>query len=420
MDRNIIWMLIKFQAMVLLTMVCFLKKICLNVCQCNRYVERQVPAQIWLGVVIFATCATTHALAQTDSTEITANTTKQEPLFSVGLGVQHGFIFAHSEDVQNTSGARPTGIEALLSWQRNDSATYALCHCYPRQGLLLTYYDYDVGLLGKSGTAAYFLEPTFRISKRVLFSLKGAAGLSYLNNPYDSISNPGNQSYSTHLSIYLLVGVGVWVQLSEQWWLNPGINYQHISNGGMRQPNKGINWPTAGIALSYQPISRPWYTGARTTEKYWRKYSPRYDIAILGAMSRGYNVAGNRKRYLAGGLALQAGRQVGSLSMLTLGAEVYHDEKLEEKLHREGLNASPVKASLLLGHEFLLGRFQFSQRLGVYIFDQTPYYDRLFHRWGIKYRINRYLSAGINLLAHRQVAEFLDFRIAYTFQKRYE
>ena len=388
--------------------------------KCNRYVARQVAAWLWLWVVICAAFAPHHAIAQTDSSAANVSTAKQEPLFSIGLGVQHGFILAHSVEVQNTTGARPTGIETILSWQRNDSATFDLCHCYPRQGLLLAYYDYDVGLLGKSGTAAYFLEPTYRIGNKLFFSFKAAAGLSYLNNPYDSISNPGNQSYSTRVSNYLLVGVGAWVRLSEQWWLNPTLNYQHISNGGWRKPNKGINYPTAGLAVSYQHTSRPWYTGTRTTEKYWRNYSTRYDITLLGTMRRGYTEAGDRKRFPLGGLALQAGRQVSSLSMLTLGAEAYYDEELHDKLYREGLNASPVKAGILLGHEFLLGRFLFSQRLGVYVFDQTPYYDRIFHRWGLQYRINRRLSVGFNFLAHRHVAEFIDFRLTYTFQKRNE
>ncbi|WP_029035606.1 acyloxyacyl hydrolase [Salinimicrobium terrae] len=383
----------------------------------NRCLARQVSAQLWLWIIISATCSPFNTIAQTDSTAVITGTAKQEPLFSIGLSVQHGFIFAHSEDVQNTKGARPTGIETIFSWQRNDSAIFALCHCYPRQGLLLAYYDYDVQILGKSGTAAYFLEPTYRISDHVLFSFKGAGGLSYLTNPYDSISNPGNQSYSTHLSAYLLVGVGAWVQLSEQWWLNPNLNYQHISNGSTRQPNKGINWPTAGIAVNYQPTYRPWYTGTPTSEKSWKDYSPRYDIALLGTLRNGEDEAGDRRRYPLGGLALQAGKQVGSLSMLTLGAEAYYDEELKEKLRSEGLDASPIKAGVLLGHEFLLGRFQFSQRLGVYVFDQTPYYDRIFHRWGLQYRINRHFSAGFNLLAHRHVAEVIDFRLAYTFQK---
>src|SRR5690606_27933216 len=54
---------------------------------------------------------------------------KQKSLFSVGLGVQHGFIFAHTQEVQNTQGARPTGIEAIAGWQHNDAAALSLCRC---------------------------------------------------------------------------------------------------------------------------------------------------------------------------------------------------------------------------------------------------------------------------------------------------
>jgi len=355
--------------------------------------------------------------AQARSIEVIDSTARQRSLFSVGLGVQHGFIFAHSVDVENTRGARPTGIEGILSWQRNDAATFSLCHCYPRQGLLLAYYDYDVEVLGQSGTAAYFLEPTYRIGDGLLFSFIGAGGLSYLSNPYDSISNPGNQSYSAPVSAYLLVGIGAWVRLSENWWLNPSLNYQHISNGGAREPNKGINWPTAGVAVSYQPYARPWYTGSRTTDKFWKNFPPRYDITLLGTLRRGHDEAGNRERYPLAGIAFQGAKQVGRINMITLGAEAYHDEELKGKLNRENIDVSAFKAGLWLGHEFLLGRFQFSQRLGVYVFDQTPYYDRIFHRWGLQYSINRHFSAGFNLLAHRHIAEVVDFRISYTFQK---
>ena len=45
---------------------------------------------------------------------------KKTNIFSVGLGGQYGFVFAHTESVQNTKGSYPYGVELLLSWQRND------------------------------------------------------------------------------------------------------------------------------------------------------------------------------------------------------------------------------------------------------------------------------------------------------------
>lgn len=386
-----------------------------NVVPFNGCAVRKLQLRLWVWIVFLAAGTLQQAVAQTNTTETEINTEKKEALISYGLGVQYGTIFAHSEDVQNTSGAKPIGIEGIVSWQRNDAAAYSLCLCYPRQGLLLAYYDYDVEFLGESATAAYFLEPTYRITDRLLFSFKGAGGLTYLTDPFDSETNPENQSYSRNLNAHLLVGIGAWVQLSDHWWVNPTINYQHISNGGSRKPNKGINWPAAGITVSYQPETRPLYTGPRLTEKGWKDRGLRYDIALLGTRRKGTDDNGERGSYAVGGLAFQAGKQVGRLSMITLGAEAYYDGEVEADLRRDDLDASPVKAGVLLGHEFLLGRFQFSQRLGVYAFDQTPYYDRIFHRWGLQYQISSNFSTGFNLLAHSHVAEFVDLRLVYSF-----
>ncbi|MDQ4141783.1 MAG: acyloxyacyl hydrolase [Bacteroidota bacterium] len=355
--------------------------------------------------------------AQTDTVGNPPSNEKLPRLFAAGLGVQHGFIFPHSKEVQNTKGARPTGVEFNLNWQSNDAPTWNLCHCYPRQGLLLAFYDYDIAILGKGVAAAYLLEPTYRISNSTFVSLKGAAGLAYLSNPFDSIQNPTNQSYSTAVSGYLLFGVGAWYQFREHWWLNASANYQHVSNGGMKKPNKGINWPTFGLTLVYQPELRAYYSGVRTREKFWRNYSPRWDISVLGSAKRGLNKNNNRVRSPLLGIAVQGAKQVGRISTITLGTEVYHDEELRHELNNAGIGTNPVKAGVMLGHEFILGKFLFSQRLGYYLFNPEPNFEHLFHRWGLHYRINQHFGFGFNLLAHSEVADFIDLRIAYSFQK---
>lgn len=359
-------------------------------------------------------------LAQTDTTQIGRSPGKAANLLSVGTGIQHGFIFPHSKEVQNTKGARPTGVEVILSWQSNDASTWNLCNCYPRKGLLLTYYDFDKAILGKKTAVAYFLEPTYQISQNIFLSFQAVSGLAYLTHPFDSIINPSNQSYSTFVNGYLAVGVGAWFWFNEHWWLNPSVNYQHISNGGMKKPNKGINWPTAGVAISYQPQFRPYYTGRRSHNKFWQTYSLRWDAGIMGTSRRGYDKAGNRIRSPLLGIWIQAAKQVGSISNLTLGVEAYQDEELRNQLSKDTLTASPVKAGLLAGHEFILGKFLFSQRLGYYIFDRTPYFDRLHHRWGLHYRLNQQINFGFDLLAHRQVAEYVDLRLSYSFQNKSE
>jgi hypothetical protein len=236
------------------------------------------------------------AIAQTDSLVVFNREQNKSNFFSAGAGLQHGFIFAHSQDVQNTKGANPTGIEAYFSWQRIDTAIWKLCNCFPRRGLLVAYYDYDNSILGKSATAAYFLEPSYRLGKKTFFSFTGAAGVSYLSNPFDSIKNFANRSYSTHISVYLRVGVGLWQRLANLWWLNASVNYQHESNGGLRQPNKGINWPTAGIIISYQKDQPDYISGKRSKEKFRSINHPRWDAALFGTARRTLNLRGESIR----------------------------------------------------------------------------------------------------------------------------
>lgn len=195
------------------------------------------------------------------------------------------------------------------------------------------------------------------------------------------------------------------------------MNYQHESNGGFKEPNKGINWPTAGLALSYQQKPRQYYTGIITKEKFWTNHSIRWDMGLFGMAKRALDENGNSSRLPLLGLSFHGSKQVGRLNALTAGTEIYRDEALRSKLKLDSIKASPVKAGIMLGHEFILGKFLFSQRLGLYIFDKTPYYDQLFHRWGIHYRINRFFGTGFSLQAHRHVADFIDLRFIYSIQK---
>ena len=360
---------------------------------------------------------TVNVLAQENDSLTVSISKRPANIFSIGFGIQHGFIFAHSRAVQNSKGANPSGIELSLGWQSNDPETWDLCNCFPKQGLLLVFYDYDVRLLGKSFGTAYFLEPVYKLGKKTFFSFRGVAGLAYLSNPFDSVHNPTNQSYSSAVGGYLLVGIGLSYLINKQWWLNTTINYQHISNGGLRQPNKGINWPTAGISVIYQKNPRPYYKAPRSKEKFWEDHSPRWDIGVFGIAKRGTDENGNSHRMPLIGGTIQAGKQVGRINMLTLGAELYGDKSLSMQLKRDSIDASALRAGLLIGHEFLLGKFVFSQRLGVYIFNQTPYYDLIYHRWGIHYFMNKHLGIGMQLKAHRHVADFVDLRITYSWQK---
>jgi hypothetical protein len=331
-----------------------------------------------------------------------------------GAGFHTGPIFAHSTDVQNTDGAYPKGLELLWSRQINNPDVWNICSCNPVTGIQLSYYDYDTKILGRSVNLAYLLEPQYRLASRMSIGLRTAAGLAYLTSPYHSVTNPPNQSYSMALSAYLTFGVGLEFQLTDKWSLETTGQYQHISNGGISQPNKGINWPTIGIVTAYRPDPRR--LQRFETNRAWDRNGVRMDAGLFSMGKRvGGQPGGGSKRFLVMGLTAQAAWQVGRINNLTAGAELVWDTALADRLGNEGIHVDPWRGGALLGHEFILGRFLFSQRIGVYLHQAGDYYDPWYHSWGLTYGFNNHWSLGFNLRAHRHVADFSDFRLVYSF-----
>ncbi len=329
-------------------------------------------------------------------------------IFSVGLAGHYGFVFAHSIDVENTRGARPRGLRAELVWQRIDERTWQACTCYPRNGLQISVMDFDNRVLGSGLNAGYFLEPNFRLSRAVSLTLRGVVGLSYLTNPYHPVRNPANQSYSLPVNAFLSLGLGASIRLDRRWSLTLSGQYEHASNGGLQEPNKGINYPTASLGLLYavNPTEIP--RRERPLARDFKRRPLRRDAYTFGTARTAER--GEPTRYFLGGVGLTLSKQVGPLNALTLGTEAFADFPSRERARREGIDPFPGRVGVLLGHEFLLGNYVFSQQLGVYAYNPFPFFDRVYHRWGLTRRLGEQWAVGFNLLAHRQVANFLDLR----------
>ena len=176
--------------------------------------------------------------------QITDSNASPKKIFGFSAGVHSGFVIVHSKDVAFTKGSRPYGIELGASWQRNDSQSLNICNCYPKKGVVINYYNMGNQHLGKLLSASYFLEPVYKINRHLLFSFKAVIGLVYGTNPYDSIKNPINHAYSLPVSTYLMLGTGLYFRINDHFSLNASLNFNHASNGGMKLPNKGIDWPT--------------------------------------------------------------------------------------------------------------------------------------------------------------------------------
>lgn len=327
-----------------------------------------------------------------------------------GIDAQYGFIFAHSKDVESTANSRPAGVSLEYSQLKFDSASFNLARCYPRTGFNLIYFNYDNATLGHSVNGTYFLEPTFVLAKKISFAPRGSIGLSFLTNPYHPTKNPNNNSYSLPISVFLQLGARLNFAVTNKLSLSTMVNYLHISNGGIKDPNKGINWPTASLGMHYQlnntVFKKQHYQQTKLTKK-----NAKVEIGIYSSYR--FQARGGKDRYLVPGTFIGYFKQLNNLHSAGLVADLHLDYSLAEKQRRIGEPLHYHFASLALGHEFLMGKFIFWQQVGYYVLPPDERYENWYHRWGLSYGLHKNVALGVSVKAHLHMAHFADVRVSY-------
>jgi len=358
-----------------------------------------------IGTLLFICCLSTGRLGAMDP----GDSTKAVKAF--GLKLHQGSVLIHSRDLRPIRNSYPIGLELDLAWHKVSQKAWESCHCYPKVGAAITFWDYDnPEVLGQGLTGMFYIEPVFGAQHTVSFSIRAAFGLSYQNRPFDAESNPNNLSYSTYIAFPLQLGGNAHIRLHPKWYLDVTAVYNHFSNGGLKEPNKGINWPSAALGVSYYPQA-PLFR--QREKKDWRAQGDpktRFDATFFMAFHEPVS-----KLYLfSPGLELKYSRQIARINALTAGVEWMYDNGDRWEIAQAERDDSPQKVSAAIGHEFLLGKFLFSQQFGFYIFNPWENAD-VYQRYGLVFRASRRLSFGINLKAHGHVADFLDARMGISF-----
>lgn len=330
----------------------------------------------------------------------------------LGLNFYAGQIIAHSADIENTAGAVPVGIEAEFSKLLSDSTTREICNCSPTLGFRAGYTDYNNDILGRGGHAALFLHYNLIPGSRFNPYIGGTVGLGFINNPYHEVTNPDNQSYSLPVNAYLRAATGLEVNLTPHSSLNIELGFHHISNGGLAQPNRGINQPA--LSLGYRFTPRPSALNIKSIKN--NKIKNRKGETSLSVFTGGSGNAvdyGEKKRFPVWGAGVIGGLLLNNLNRLTLGLEWHYDGAHQHRIEELNLQGTAHRAALITGHEFVLGKFIFSQQAGIYLYDTARYHDMFYHRWGLSYRHKSNWHAGVSVKAHLNVAEFTAMRIGY-------
>ncbi len=337
------------------------------------------------------------------------------PQFSCGSQMHFGFIIPHSKAIEPVSYTNPYGIEVTFNKLNSSLTGRKVFNAYWISGIQAGYYNFQYpDVLGGAYKLTLFAEPILFFSDRILLTLRGGAGLSYHTSIYDEINNPLNQFFCTRISFPLYVSTTLKLKLNSSFFLTLSGNYNHISNGGIKQPNLGMNFPTASVGLEY--FYEPYKVPEKVPKKVHIDFNRRlyYTFEVLTAI----RVLDKTELYpemktMAFGIHARAAKPLGSIYSLSVGAELVFDGYFKETIKREGSDIDYKRLALTCGQDLKFGQVFFSQYFGFYVYSQLIAPRWYYQKYELAYKFKSGIMTGIFLKAHLHEAEMMGVTLSW-------
>lgn len=332
----------------------------------------------------------------------------------IGLSFDYGYILQHTSSLRDIGDTYPYALS--IEWGKTllNQNAWEFCNCFPKLGVEASYLNFgENDVLGQGFMLLGFAEPYFNVQKKTNVFFRLGLGGTYLNRPFDLISNPTNETYSTHLSFVVMVGAGINYRMDALWNLRVMAKYNHTSNGGIRTPNKGINFPTLSLGI-IKNLSAFEYPDFQKVEK---REAPQEKQRLNLVHFSGWSNAnvGTKDKFYVFGFMGHYSQWIGKRSALSIGSELILDYSRRELIADAGKTKHFIQAGALLGHEFWLGKVTFGQYLGIYYVNDYRITDDIYQRYTLNYQFSKHVFTGIGVKAHRHVADFFDVRLGYRF-----
>lgn len=337
----------------------------------------------------------------------------------LGFHSYNGMILPHDIAIEPVSHTNPRGFEFNFALHLMSEDVWQYGFCYPRIGVAFHYVDFaNKDVVGSAFALYPYIEPFIGAGRRVSWGFRLGAGLSYQTHIYDEANNPLNKFFGSHYAFIAMLNSSLNYKFSPKVSARFTASFNHISNGGTIRPNYGINYPMIGLGVDY--IFNPIEFEKREKDRsiVLNEDKNRLDIALFysGRKSQYFE-----EWYPVYGLWGGYSRMISRINALYAGGEIVSDilvRKTAEEAFRTGqIDEIPdhLRISLLAGHEFVLGRFIFSQYLGIYVYSPVEARDFWYQRYALLYQFMPKTWIGINIRSHLDIVDFIDLRLTRSF-----
>ncbi|MBC8132397.1 MAG: acyloxyacyl hydrolase, partial [Deltaproteobacteria bacterium] len=149
-----------------------------------------------------------------------------------------------------------TGLDLLWLKQTRGTQDWEQRRNYPVWGVGGTYTRYGIDSIYGSCIGLYPVLQVMLISgNRLEWTMRAGFGIGYVTRHYERA--PGwdtlNNAIGSSVNNFTMVATDLRFRINTKWQLQAGLNFSHLSNGSMKQPNLGVNMVGAHLGLRYWP-----------------------------------------------------------------------------------------------------------------------------------------------------------------------
>ena len=334
------------------------------------------------------------------------------------LGIDHywGYLQYHYPEMAVLKQNPAQGLKLSYVTRGNGSKYWHNAFRNPKIGL--SYMLMDLGhrkALGIAHTLSPFIAiPLVDNRNRLYADFKTSAGLAYMPKVYNSEYNNLNTAISTHLNVYIDLGLRLTYQFSNKINLNAGLHIAHFSNGSIKKPNYGLNYTLLAVGLQYGNLKSDVKKAGNFT---YQNEKHRFLLTTAGSMKEAIGI-GNPSYWVVTGSFEYSHHIFWPLLRAGISFDFMHDHSQGIVLSTNSIiysnNWELTKLGIAATTEVMLDRLSLILHFGGYYYNLSSDTKNqwVYQRVGLRYRFTNRIWAHLALKTHWNIADYIEFGIA--------
>ncbi len=334
------------------------------------------------------------------------------------IKTNYGFLIVHRPVLEILQEKHAYGLELSYIKPADGSKSFQEKFLFPDVGWTLAWFNLgNQNRLGSGFALFPFVNFPLHLKKDWRLHFRYGVGLGYIEKKFDTKENVKNSAIGTHINGVMHFDIHIEKEISQQTLIELGVGLTHYSNGSTGIPNLGINMAMANLGVIH-------YFGEKNLirKNAANLISRKSEIQLFaaGAFKKIYPPLG--KTYNAGTISFTYLHPIRTKSSWGIGAEIFYDNSLEERLLRVDKtgtgNSDNFRPGIYGSYEVRLGHIGILVNMGVYPYTKWKGDGNFYHRIGSRYYFNK-LFLLMNLKTHFAKADFIEWGLGYTFEKNH-